>query len=64
MITIEGAIYCAPCVGRLPERTRMPLTLTFPASHDENEKGTCWGCGVTVLLCKASKVKRRKKNGI
>ena len=57
----EGAIYCQNCVGRLSRRTPSHLAIRFPASHDEDKKGTCWGCRETVDLQKASKVVRREK---
>jgi len=61
MKAIEGAIYCASCLGKLSTRSTKNLALRYPASHEER-KGTCWGCGETVELQSASKVIRREEN--
>jgi len=56
---MEGGVYCADCMGELPQPTSSPLSMRYPAA-DEG-KGTCWGCGKTVELRLASKVLRREK---
>ncbi|MHA1225190.1 MAG: hypothetical protein ACTSPV_00440 [Candidatus Hodarchaeales archaeon] len=51
----KGAIYCQICAGKLSMRILEKFILRYPASYDDG-KGTCWGCGKTIELQKASKI--------
>lgn len=61
MKAIKGAIYCKDCTSSLLWGAKVELALRFPASHDEEEKGTCRDCGKEIRLCEASKVVRREE---
>lgn len=51
----EGGIYCMVCAGKLFHRVPKGLALRHPAAHGDG-KGTCWGCGTTVVLEKANRI--------
>jgi len=59
MKAVEGAVYCGLCAGKLVGRSHEDLRLSYPASHEEG-KGTCRGCGKTIELQVANKVKKRE----
>lgn len=55
----EGGIYCRICASKLAGRLPDNLELREQARLDIS-KGTCWGCGATIMVQDSSMIRRKE----